>query len=260
MDVVLFSCVLGGTGTHVMGKETFDIGPGSVGLTHYGQRHDLLTTATGIEIINLYLDLEAHPLPMLPAPLRPTLSAILAPHPGLVHRLNRRLHVVFDDVERMARPLRAMLREIEDRAAGYEAMTRQALVAFLVELCRVVGERDWLPIAAADAGQPAWLESVRLLLDARYADPLTLDGMAEHAGVSPEHLCRRFKRYAGVTPIAYLTARRVQAAMWALRTSDEPVLRIALASGFNDLSHFNRTFKASVGQTPTGYRKRGDRR
>ncbi len=257
VDVVLFSCVVTGTGRHVMGEEAFGVGPGSVGLTHYGQRHDIVTSADGVEMVNLYLDLKNHPLPTLPDDLQPTLSALLAPHPGLVHLLNRRVHVVFEDVGRMMDPLRVILSEIAERRAGYEAVVRSMLVVFLIEFCRVAHDEGYQPIASAVSNQPPWLENVRHLLDTRFTEPLTLDDLAAQADVSPEHLCRRFKAYAGRTPMAYLSARRVQDAMWRLRTTRDPVLEIALASGFCDLSHFNRTFKAAVGITPTRYR-RGD--
>jgi len=257
VDVVLFSCVIQGSGRHVMGEEAFEVGPGSVGLTHYGQQHDIVTSGEGVEMINLYLDLKHHPLPTLPAALQPALSALLSPHPGLVNLLNRRVHVVIDDVNRMADPLRVMLREITDRRAGYEAVVRAMLVVFLIEFCRVAHDDGYQPILSSDAKQTPWLETIRQRLDTRFSEPLTLEDLAAQAAVSPEHLCRRFKAYAGRSPMAYLSARRVQDAMWRLRTTSDPVLEVALASGFGDLSHFNRTFKTAVGITPSAYRRGG---
>jgi len=53
----------------------------------------------------------------------------------------------------------------------------------------------------------------------------------------------------------YLVNRRIETAMLALQSTDEKVLSIALSSGFNDLSHFNRSFKARTGQSPSAFRK-----
>lgn len=44
--------------------------------------------------------------------------------------------------------------------------------------------------------------------------------------------------------------------MSRLRSSDDRVLDLALACGFSDLAHFNRTFKAMVGCTPSDYRRK----
>ena len=51
------------------------------------------------------------------------------------------------------------------------------------------------------------------------------------------------------------TERRLQAAMLALRSTDDKVLAIALDCGFRDLSHFNRKFRDLVGVSPTAYRR-----
>ena len=42
----------------------------------------------------------------------------------------------------------------------------------------------------------------------------------------------------------------------ALRTTDETVLTIASRCGFENLSYFNRAFKAHFGMTPRDYRKK----
>jgi AraC-like DNA-binding protein len=67
-------------------------------------------------------------------------------------------------------------------------------------------------------------------------------------------LCRSFKTYTGKRVFDYLIERRIQAAMVALRGSDEKVLSIAMNTGFRDLAYFNRKFKQLVGVTPTAYR------
>jgi membrane-associated phospholipid phosphatase len=91
VDVVLLSVILRGRGRHMLGSEVHQVMGSSVGVTHYGQMHDIVTDARGIEVYNVYLDLQNHPLPVLPESLRGTLSAILPIHPrlaGVDGRLN----------------------------------------------------------------------------------------------------------------------------------------------------------------------------
>lgn len=259
VDVVLLTCIVAGRAVHLMGGREVEAGPGHVGITHYGQRHALITDAQGIEVINLYLDLENHPLPVLPRSLQATLARMLAPHPGLVHRLSHQMDLQLPDAQHMFSPLRQILREQALRDVGHEMVMTHALMTFLIQCTRAVNTVHAPP--PSDGGlreatpQPAWVEVIRQMIDERFDEPLCLDDMTQLAGVSPEHVCRRFKAYTGRSPMAYLNDRRIQAAMWHLRTDRLPLLEIALACGFENASHFGRKFKAMVGMTPGAYRR-----
>ncbi|MCC6681024.1 MAG: helix-turn-helix transcriptional regulator [Phycisphaeraceae bacterium] len=254
VDVVLLTCILRGRGRHVIGEQSIEVGPGSVGITHYGQEHDLLTEAGGMDVMNLYLDLEHHPLPLLPRQLQGDLAAMLVPHRRLVHRINRQVQLQLDDAAQIAQPLGRMLREQTEHDVGYESVMRQQLSLFLIDCCRSA-RRAEVRDSDVPSGGPAWLPRVLQMIEQRYDEPLGLSDLSAEAQVSREHLCRQFARAAGCSPIAYLNRRRIQAAMWLLRTTDERVIEVALRCGYNDLSHFNRLFKTMVGTTPRAYRR-----
>jgi len=105
--------------------------------------------------------------------------------------------------------------------------------------------------------------SNRLLLRARdtmdreYACELDVSRLAEIAHASPAHFSRRFKAVFGETPHRYLQRRRVERAMYLLRTSDDSVTDICMAVGFSSLGTFGRTFRDIVGETPLQHRARG---
>ena len=70
--------------------------------------------------------------------------------------------------------------------------------------------------------------------------------------------CRtRIRATFGETPHRYLQRRRVERAMFLLRTSDRPVTDVCLEVGFTSLGTFGRTFTAVVGESPSAYRARG---
>lgn len=98
---------------------------------------------------------------------------------------------------------------------------------------------------------------VRDTIDRDYASELDLEALARVAHVSPDHLVRTFKRVFGETPHRYLQRRRVERAMFLLRTTDDDVLTICHAVGFTSLGTFGRTFAQVVGETPTQHRSRG---
>ena len=72
------------------------------------------------------------------------------------------------------------------------------------------------------------------------------------------HIGRRqeFAMLAGMAMIEYLTRVRVRRACELLETTPAAVTDICFRVGFNDLSHFIRTFRKTVGTTPTDYRRK----
>jgi transcriptional regulator GlxA family with amidase domain len=97
----------------------------------------------------------------------------------------------------------------------------------------------------------------RDVMDRAYAEPLDIAALARVAYVSEAHFIRRFRATFGETPHRYLQRRRVERAMFLLRSTVRPVTDICLETGFTSLGTFSRTFTAIVGEAPTTYRARG---
>jgi AraC-like DNA-binding protein len=254
LNVVLLSCVLRGHGHHIIGDQVFEEHGNSVAVTHYGQRHDIVTDEHGMDVINVYLDLQSHPLPSLARELSEVLPLFLPLHPQFVHRLNRIVRIEFDDLTPLGNLLFAIRDEQTYSALGHEEAARMYLQLFLMHCCRRVITKGFARERAPRASPVGRLERLRMYLDQHYAQTHTLSGLATRAGVSRTYLCRAFKRYTGKRVFDYLIERRIQAAMMRLRSSDDKVLSIALESGFSDLAYFNRKFRRAVGITPTAYR------
>lgn len=98
------------------------------------------------------------------------------------------------------------------------------------------------------------LQRARDLVDARYAEPLSVDDMAAAAGLSRAHFSRAFRREFGTSPHAYLLTRRMERAAAMLRLTDNSVTDICLAVGLRGLGSFTTSFKRIHGRTPTEYR------
>jgi AraC-like DNA-binding protein len=94
-------------------------------------------------------------------------------------------------------------------------------------------------------------------MDRAYAEPLDLPTLARIAHVSEAHFIRSFRATFGETPHRYLQRRRVERAMFLLRSTDRSVTDICLDVGLNSLGTFSRSFQAIVGESPTAYRERG---
>lgn len=94
-------------------------------------------------------------------------------------------------------------------------------------------------------------------LDDRQPPAVTLDELAEVAGLSKYHFLRQFSQVVGMTPGAYLRTLRLCHAARKLRTTDMPILEVALSVGFADHPSFSRAFARHMGMTPSEYQKLG---
>lgn len=94
-------------------------------------------------------------------------------------------------------------------------------------------------------------------MDRDFALPLSVSSLAAVACVSEANCVRRFKATFGETPHRYLQRRRVERAMYLLRTADTSVTDICMTTGFSSLGSFGRTFRDIVGEPPSEFRRRG---
>ncbi|MFC2316902.1 MAG: AraC family transcriptional regulator [Selenomonas massiliensis] len=87
-----------------------------------------------------------------------------------------------------------------------------------------------------------------------YAQPIALEELAAHCGMSASHLIRCFKKHLSCTPHEYLLQYRLRQSKRLLQATEDSIEAIADACGFNSASHFARAFKAVNGMTPTAFR------
>ena len=123
---------------------------------------------------------------------------------------------------------------------------------------RIIGTVCTYRTATAGETVPEWYGRVRTVIahiDAHYAERLTLQNLADVAGMSVATFRRVFAETMQMTPIRYLNTIRINAARRLLTRTDKLVSEIAVATGFWDQSHFIKAFRAERGQTPTEYRR-----
>ena len=104
----------------------------------------------------------------------------------------------------------------------------------------------------------AWLvrEACRLA-SANVEQHLNVTALAAMLKVTPEHLCRVFRKETGNTPLHYLTREKVRHACELLRDTTLSSKEIGARLGFDNSSHFARTFRRVMGTTPQRFRREG---
>jgi len=96
---------------------------------------------------------------------------------------------------------------------------------------------------------------LKSFIDENYNGQLSLNMLSKTFHYSEKYLGRCFKRYTGSTFIAYITKKRIGDAVRMLVETEMSVSEIAIKSGFETISYFNKRFLQHMGVTPTEYRK-----
>jgi len=87
-------------------------------------------------------------------------------------------------------------------------------------------------------------------IEARFAEPLSVDDLARTAGMSRFHFSRRFREVTGQSPYRCLIETRLRNAAALLRGGHHSVTEAALSAGFTDLGRFSRMFRQWSGTAP----------
>ena len=98
------------------------------------------------------------------------------------------------------------------------------------------------------------MKSVLDYIRKNYGKEIELSELALLSNMSPNYFCRYFRKLTGQTPIEYLITYRLESACYALRNTDLTITDVAFACGFNDVSHFIKSFRKAYQMTPKAYR------
>jgi AraC-like DNA-binding protein len=159
--------------------------------------------------------------------------------------------------EDAARLLRGLEEDRTSRgpAASLRSRGRFFLFLALVSEAAQAQTGQGAEIPAAEISRTTAAAEAVEILEARYAENLTVAGLAKSVNLSVPHFNRLFRRMTGQSPRTYLAGVRIQRACLLLSESERPVTEIAGAVGWPDPNLFARRFKAVLGCSPREYRQ-----
>jgi AraC family transcriptional regulator len=96
----------------------------------------------------------------------------------------------------------------------------------------------------------------RSRIDSNLAGDLSLETLAEEAGVSRAHFARVFRQLVNESPHHYVMNRRIEHAKDLLSGSTATLKEIAHESGFCSQAHLTHLFRTRLGLTPQQYRRK----
>ncbi|MEV6109560.1 AraC family transcriptional regulator [Streptomyces sp. NPDC051940] len=224
------SYITEGAGEHILNGSRQPLGPGDTLALTPADFHEVRPVPGGtLHITNIvYTD------DLLPAEVR-----ALLPTPTL------HLPELAADVARMPAEYR--------RTDALAALALSAtLTRLLADVARAAaGRQPERPAARAD------VQRALVWLDHHFREPISLADAARVANLSPHHFSGLFRRTTGISFQDHLTSRRLAFARRLLTASGLPVTHVCHAAGFNDLTHFSRTYRRHFGHPPSADRRAG---
>lgn len=162
----------------------------------------------------------------------------------------------FEELSACYKEIEQMLRQMKEQ----KNMFYLNIKAKMLELIAVAYKYDLLTRQVREgreeAGTVENLKKVLQYIGEHYSSPIRLSELAELVNMNEQYFCRYFKKNIGKTITEYINVIRVEKAATALAETEDKIIDIAAACGFDNIGYFIRRFKKEKGMTPSEYRKK----
>jgi two-component system response regulator YesN len=160
----------------------------------------------------------------------------------LVHSLERQLHASQTSLEELSGrgPLSYMeMFQLRKDAVSIRAIFEAHILAPIIAYYGRPG---------ANQGERI-VREIQKLIEVHYAQPLSLQQIAESRFLNPDYLSRLFKKTTGHNFVDYITEYRIAKSIEFLKLSNYKNYEIAKKVGYEDYRYFSQIFKKKIGMT-----------
>ncbi|EEF22378.1 HTH-type transcriptional regulator glxA, putative, partial [Ricinus communis] len=141
----------------------------------------------------------------------------------------------------------------EDYGHHVAIETARQMVMFIK---RSGGQSQFSVPLAAQARESGRFDALHTWVAANLHENLTVDRLAEQAGMTPRTFARSYVSQLGRTPAKMVEAMRLEAACRALEKTTLPLETIAATTGYVEEQNLRRVFQRQLGVSPGQYRSR----
>lgn len=157
--------------------------------------------------------------------------------------------------KRICNLINGYAKEVDEKGQYWTCRGRSFLIEILVMIYRIFDEpreeEDFCLCQLTEDMAP-----VIMYLQNNYASKITIEQLTREFGINRTTLASKFNEVTGMTVVTYLNRLRINTAAAMLRDTLLPVTEIMEQVGFNESSHFCRTFHKYAGCSPSEYRER----
>ena len=226
--------VAGGAGEAILEGKKFRLAPGDLVVVNPGTLHEERSDAKA-PLRLIFLAIRDFAVPGLPA--------------GCLSQEKYRVLSCGEYRYKMDIYLRELLQETSSQIEFYQEISQGLVSALLVLVMRLIRIN---PEDEAALSQEC--QKIKEYLDQNSTSPITLDSLSETVYISKHYLSHLFKEQTGVSPIKYLTSKRMEKACELLSETELPVSEVSKAVGYENPLYFSQVFKRIYGISPVKYR------
>ena len=226
--------VAGGAGEAILEGKKFRLAPGDLVVVNPGTLHEERSDAKA-PLRLIFLAIRDFAVPGLPA--------------GCLSQEKYRVLSCGEYRYKMDIYLRELLQETSSQIEFYQEISQGLVAALLVLVMRLIRIN---PEDEAALSQEC--QKIKEYLDQNFTSPITLDSLSETVYISKHYLSHLFKEQTGVSPIKYLTSKRMEKACELLSETELPVSEVSKAVGYENPLYFSQVFKRIYGISPVKYR------
>lgn len=172
----------------------------------------------------------------------------------MIRRVNRKVHFCkVTEMPEMVELIHQIMEIMRNRRELYLEEAKGIVLALLVEIARwnkVEGEAEGKPVGNSSLISPA-LDYISEFPDQQ----IRIEELAQMCHISETHFRRSFSECMNMTPVEYINWVRIKTACDELKKTNDSIGDIAVRTGFNTLSTFNRNFQKVMGISPHEWRK-----
>ena len=226
--------VAGGAGEAILEGKKFRLAPGDLVVVNPGTLHEERSDAKA-PLRLIFLAIRDFAVPGLPA--------------GCLSQEKYRVLSCGEYRYKMDIYLRELLQETSSQIEFYQEISQGLVSALLVLVMRLIRIN---PEDEAALSQEC--QKIKEYLDQNFTSPITLDSLSETVYISKHYLSHLFMEQSGVSPIKYLTSKRMEKACELLSETELPVSEVSKAVGYENPLYFSQVFKRIYGISPVKYR------
>lgn len=240
---ILFCCC--GTGRLYVEDEEMEFGPGDVVLVQPYSAHISRPVSDDNYCEYLYFDPDMLLHKFYPDSL---------PCAGLFNNSLANINCVIgaDEYPAITRRVAEILEELSKQQLNYRDCVKGLVLALMMELTRAISAQK--PRERRSGNIVAIFPAIKYIND-NYSERIHAENLHELCFLSATHFRRMFGAVMGCSPLEYIHRMRINRACDLLLSTNDSILNISLAVGFDSVSSFNRQFIQATGIAPSKWRR-----
>ena len=247
-DFIEIVYVLSGSAVQYVDDEVFEVGRGDMIFLNYGSRHSF-DAKEAFEYINICFSPETMGKTVITSQNAFSLLSLTAFDEMRNESTGGKISFLGNERREIEGILLAMLKEYREKQSAWHTVMENYLNILITRMLR----KTELGAQSEEIGD-VWKE-LSDFIDANLQTELSLSALASKCFYNPSYFSRAFKEKFSVSPVEYITRKRLEMAERLLCETDLSVDEIGRQSGFSDRSRFYYAFSKYVGSTPSEYRK-----